>query len=133
MILRDSYDVPQEVASGLHSPAFAKFLRNWFGDTTALTHGELDFTFLQDLTPGELSVARELIRRNLRLKQTHMIMGAAALHDMDAVPILRALLDGESDISRRLTTAGALWKINRDPVFIRCLEEAKSAGGSLAQ
>jgi hypothetical protein len=131
MRLRDSYDVPEDIVSGTHSPAFANFLWNWFGDTTALTHGELDITFLKDLTPGELSVARELIRRNLRLKHNHIIDGAAALHDESAVPILRSMLAEEPTISRRLSIAGALWKINRDPVFIECLEAAKSANDDI--
>jgi hypothetical protein len=129
--LSDSYDVPESVASGHHSPTFSKFLRNWFGDTTALTQGELDITFLSELTPEELSLARELIRRNLRLKHNHVIEGAAALHDLAAAPILHAMLDDESDMSRRLTIAGALWKINRDPVFIKCLQEAKSVRASI--
>jgi hypothetical protein len=127
--LRDSYDIPEDVAAGPHSPAFAKFLWNWFGDTAALTHGELDLTFLSELTPEELSLARELIRRNLALKYNHIIEGASALHDLDAAPTLQKMLREEPDISRRLTMAGALWKINRDPVFIDCLEEAKSRGG----
>jgi hypothetical protein len=55
--LRDSYDVPEDVAAGPHSPAFGKFLWNWFGDTSAVTHGELDLTFLNDLAPEELSLS----------------------------------------------------------------------------
>jgi len=133
MRLSDTYDVPESVASGPHSPAFAKFLRNWFGDTTALTHGELDITFLNDLTSEELSLARELIRRNLKLKYTHIVEGAAALHDPDAVPIMHELLDNEPDMDRQLTIAGALWKINRDPVFIETLRKVRAARPSLFQ
>ena len=29
-------------------------------------------------------------------------------------------------MSRRLTMAGALWKIDRDPIFVDCLHEARS-------
>ena len=115
MRLPDSYDIPEEVARGPHSPAFAKFLSNWFGDTHALTHGELDLTFLEDLTAEELELAQEMVRRNLKLKYTHIIEGAAALHDIAAVPILRAMFNEESDESRRLTIAGALWKLIKDP------------------
>lgn len=126
MRLSDTYNVPESVAAGHHSPAFSKFLRNWFGDATALTHGELDFTFLNDLTSEELSLARVLIRGNLPLRQWHIIEGAAALHDAEAAPILHAMLDKESDQSWRLTISWALWKINRDPIFIECLQQAKS-------
>jgi hypothetical protein len=62
--LRDSYDVPSEVALGSHSRAFGEFLWNWFGDTYRITRGELDLTFLRDLTPEEL-------------EQDHIIEGAA--------------------------------------------------------
>ena len=117
------------MAAGRHSPAFEAFLRNWFGDTWAITHGELDLSFLQELSPDELGTARELIRRNLKLRQTHIIQGAAALRDVEAVPALRAMLDAQEDIGWRLTIAGALWNLVRDPVFITCLEQAKKAGG----
>jgi hypothetical protein len=74
-----------------------------------------------------------LIRRNLRLKRNHIIEGASALRDIDAIPILREMLREETDTSRRLTLAGALWKINRDPAFIECLEEAKSKHSDIFQ
>jgi hypothetical protein len=125
MQLNSSYDLPANVVLGPHSPALSKFLWNWFGDPRALTRGELDLGFLNDLTPEELSLARELIRRNVKLKQNHIIEGAAALRDVEAAPALRAMLDNEADISRRLTIAGALWKIQRDPVFVDCLEQAR--------
>jgi hypothetical protein len=75
MWLSDAYDIPEGVAAGSHSPVFAKFLRSWFADTRAITHGELDIRFLDDLTPEELSLARELIRRNLKTKHSHIIEG----------------------------------------------------------
>lgn len=128
MRLSDTYDVPEEVARGPHSPAFAKFLSNWFGDTTELTHGELDLTFLEDLTAEERELAREMVRRNLKLKYTHIIEGVSALHDVSAVPILQAMFNEESDRSRQLTIAGALWKLVKDSVFIECLERAKTSG-----
>jgi hypothetical protein len=123
--LSDSYDVPDEIAAGPHSPAFESFLRNWFGNPWALTHGELDLSFLEDLSPDELRTARALIRRNLRLGQTHIIQGAAALRDLEAVPILRAMLEAQDDLDRRLTIAGALWNLVRDPIFITCLGQAR--------
>ena len=119
------------MASGPHSPAFEKFLRNRFGDTYALTHGELDITFLNDLTPEELKRAREPIRRNLKLRYLHVIQGASALRDPAAVPILRQLLDKEPDMGWRLTISGALWKINRDPAFLKTSRQVRASQPSL--
>jgi hypothetical protein len=129
--LRDSYDIPEDVAAGPHSQAFATFLWNWFGSTKAAANQAVDLAFLDDLTPEEFSSAKELIRRNLRLKYNHIIWGVSVLHDLDAAPMLRELLREEPDISRRLVMAGALWKLTRDPVFIECLEEAKANHGSI--
>lgn len=123
MRLRDSYDVPEEVARGPHSEAFGKFLYNWFGDTSLVLHGELDFAFLKDLTPEELTLARELIRRNLKLKHCHLFDGVAALRDLDAIPILRAMFQ-END-KWQMTIAHVLWRLNRDPVFVEFLEHQK--------
>lgn len=131
MRFRDSYDVPPELLKEERSRPFRDFLWCWFADPSAVTHGQLDISFLLELSGTELASARELIRRNLKLKQTHIIQGAAALRDMSAVPILREMLDEESDDSRRLVLAGALWNLVRDPVFIACLERAKKKGGSL--
>jgi hypothetical protein len=127
------YDVPEEIASGDHSPAFRRFLWNWFGDTWALTHGELDLSFLDELSADELQMARALIRRNIKLggNHNHIVQGSAALGDLEAVPILRQMLGAEGDQSRRLVLAGALWNLVRDPMFIECLYEAKAQGGRL--
>jgi hypothetical protein len=38
------------------------------------------------------------------------------------------MLDDEPDESLRLLIAGALWKLNKDPVFIECLNRAKKNG-----
>ncbi len=133
MRLLDSYDIPEAVAVGPHSPPFAKFLWNWFGNPMALSRGELNLNFLKDLTPDELSLARQLIRRNLPLKHTSIFQGVEALHDLDAAPILRKMLSQETELSWRLTISGVLWRLNRDPVFIKCLEEAKSIRPSIFQ
>jgi hypothetical protein len=131
--LLDSYDIPESVAAGPHSPAFAKFLWNWFGNPMALSRGELDLTFVNDLTQDELSLARDLIRRNLPVKHTSILQGVEALRDVEAAPILRKMLSEETDLSWRLTISGALWRLNRNPVFIECLKEAKSLRPSIFQ
>lgn len=131
MRLSDTYDLPDDIACGDHSPAFREFLWNWFGDTRALTMGEVDISFLDNLTPQELTVARSLIRRNLGLRYNHIIQGAAALHDVEAAPLLREMLGDEPDESRGLIIAGALWNLVRDPVFVTRLYRAKSKGSRL--
>jgi hypothetical protein len=47
----DSYDIPEALVADPRSPAFEKFLWNWFGNPLALSRRELDITFLKDLTP----------------------------------------------------------------------------------
>jgi hypothetical protein len=99
----------------------------------ALSRGELDLTFLNDLTQDELSLARDLIRRNLPVRHTNIFQGVEALHDEEAAPILRQMLSEETELTWRLTISGALWRLNRDPLFIKCLEEAKSVRPSIFQ
>ena len=59
-----------------------------------------------------------------------MIEGAALLHDIDAVPILHSLLDQQSNLSRRLTIAGSLWKLDQDSRFLDCIAEMIASGSS---
>ena len=65
-------------------------------------------------------MARLLIRSNLKCKRSHIISGTWALGDLEAVPPLRTMFEQEADESRRLLIAGALWKLDKDPVFIKC-------------
>ena len=131
-VVLDCYDIPDQVFQPGRSKAFIQFLRNWFGDSRQLTRHELDLSFLREMGPDETQLARALLRRNLRLRYTHIIEGLAALHDTDAIPKLQEMLAGEPDLSRRLTLAGALWKLGRDPVFIDCLNSmASSDSGTL--
>lgn len=129
MKLRDSIDVPDEVARGPHSPALKTFLWEWFGYGRELMDGALDRIFIKDLTPEELAIARDMVRRNLKLRQDHIIEAVADLNDVDAAPILRTMLAEEPDESRRLVIAGTLWKIARDPAFIEVLNRAKTKPG----
>jgi hypothetical protein len=62
------------------------------------------------------------------LKYNHIIEGTAALNDVGAAPLLRSMLDQEPDLSRRLTIAGALWKLTRDRVFPELLRESVGFG-----
>lgn len=123
MQFRAEYDIPLGLIEEPHSRAFHQFLRYWFIDSRALTSGEVDISFLKNLTVAEAKAAKELLRRNLNLKYSHIIDGSAALGDSDAVPILRSMLAAEKDPSWRLTIAGALWKLTREDSFVRILQQ----------
>jgi hypothetical protein len=43
------------------------------------------------------------------------------------------MLSEETELSWRLTISGALWRLNGDPVFIKCLQEAKFVRPSIFQ
>jgi hypothetical protein len=113
------YDIPakakRECKQG--SPALQAFYRDFFVNATGLIRGEVDLTFLQSLTTKESALAKDLIRRNLKLRYTHIIEGAAALRDQEAVPQLKEMLARESNLSRRLTIAGTLWRLVKDSSF----------------
>jgi hypothetical protein len=125
MTFSTSYELPEQIVERSHSAAFKQFLHHWFVDSMGLSRGEVDLTFLSELNPEELAIAQDLLRRNLGLRYTHIIEGAAALHDVSAAPMLRSMLDEETDVSRQLTIAGALWKLTSDPIFIECLNRMK--------
>jgi hypothetical protein len=129
----DGFDIPAEIAWGPHSPAFRQFLFHWFVDPRGLSRHEVDLAFLGDFTPSELETARELIRRNLHRRYDYLIEGAAALADMNAVPVLKEMLASEAALSRQLTISGALWNLTRDEVFVECLHRMKSAPGIVKQ
>ena len=118
-----SYDLPEELIRKPHSPAFAQFLKYWFVETWPLTRGEVDLAFLQELSPEELAAARQRIRINLRTRHNHIIDGAAALSDLDAVPLLRTMFDDELDESRRRIIGATLWRLTHDPLFRGCTED----------
>jgi hypothetical protein len=128
MWLSDSYDAPQELVDAPHSPTFREFLLTWFGSTVRITFGLPRLTILNDLTPDEITLAQQLVRRNLKCRYIHIINATWALRDTSAAPLLRMMLKDEPDESRRLTIAGALWKLVLDPVFLECLEQAKKSG-----
>jgi hypothetical protein len=69
-----------------------------------------------------------VIRRALKSRHNHIISGTWVLNDLEAVPLLREMLDDEPDESRRLLIVGALWKLHQDPLFIECLHRAKASG-----
>ena len=64
-----SYDIPYDAQpkDGLHSPAYRKFYENFFLDATGLIRHEVDPDFINALTPQETELAKDMIRRNLKL------------------------------------------------------------------
>ena len=127
MWLSDRYDVPQEVVDGPHSPAFREFLLNWFGSHRRVSFDER-LRSANDLAAEEITLAKQLIRQNLKSRHSHIISATWVLGDLDAAPLLSLLLEAEPKESVRLVIAGALWKLNRDPIFIECLKQAKETG-----
>ena len=117
---------PRGLVDDPPSPAFRQFLLNWFGSNRVSFIERLRTA--NNLTLEETAVARQLIQRNLTCGYSHIISGTWVLGDLEAVPLLRAMLDAEPDESRRLVISGALWKLNRDTMFIECLDRAKKSG-----
>ncbi|HHK41251.1 MAG TPA: hypothetical protein ENJ50_02435 [Planctomycetaceae bacterium] len=119
------YDIPTKVTrkSKRGSPALQEFYHHFFVNSTGLIRREVDLSFLHELAPDETAIAKDLIRRNLKLNYAHIIAGAGALRDREAVPQLHSMLARERTLSRRLSIAGALWKIREDPIFLECLRD----------
>jgi HEAT repeat protein len=125
--IRDVYDVPVYARQRTSSEAFKKFLYYWFADTRQLTRDGVEVSFLDDLTLEERELAKDLLRRNLKLRQTHIIEGTALLGDLEAVPLLRDLLAQQSSLSWQLTISGVLWKLVGDPAFPEFLHRMVSS------
>lgn len=85
---------------------------------------------MRALTPQETELAKDLLRRNLKLRYSHIIEGVAEMADVASVPILRAMLAQESDLSWQLTIAGALWKLACDPSLVDCLNRMRTSNDS---
>ncbi len=113
------------------SPVFREFFHQYFVDSRALIRGEVDLAPLTAMRAEEMELARALLRRNLRLRYSHIIDGVAHFGDLSAVPQLRALLEGEQDLSRRLTVARALWRLTSDSAFIALLSEMVASPNSI--
>ncbi len=129
-----TYDIPYEAQpkNGLHSNAYHKFYENFFIDATGLIRREVDLGFIGELSSHETELAKDLIRRNLKLRYVHIIEGVTVLQDHELVAQLSDMFSHESNFSRKLTIAGTLWKLEKDPVFPECLQKmAKSDDDTL--
>lgn len=112
-----TYDIPSSILEERHSKAFQQFFHNWFEEPFGLIRHEVDTGFVDNLTLNERELAIDLLRRNLRLGHAHIIGGIALLDDKASIPILKGMFDETTDTSRKLTIAGSLWKLHKDPVF----------------
>lgn len=124
------YDIPSSVRAGRHSKAFGQFLHHWFVDSFGLQRHEVDLGFLEEMTAAEHELAVDLLRRNLHLGYAHIVEGIAYLNDRNSVPTLKTMLESTSDLSRKLTIAGTLWKLERDPVFPKLIDALIREGSS---
>ena len=125
---KNEYDIPsQMIVKGL-SKAFKLFYHHYFVDSSQLRRREADLVFLDEFTAEELVLARQLIRRNLRLRYVHLIEAVATLNDHDGIPQLRDMLKDEPNLSLRLTITGTLWKLIKDDSFIDCVNEMVVSG-----
>ena len=116
------------------SPAFAEFFHHYFVDPIPLSRGEVRSAGISGLSPDDTALAASLLRRNLRLGYTHIIDGLGLLGDRGAAAQLRALLESERDLSRRLVLARNLWRLDRDAAFPAILSElAASENPTLKQ
>jgi hypothetical protein len=108
------------------------FVEYWLGKgLLGLTRREVDRSFLKTLTRDEKIEVKEIVRRNLPLRQVHWIEVAADLQDAEAIPILKELYAEQTDLSWRLTIAGSLWRLCRDEAFVMCLEEMAASDNSI--
>lgn len=123
----NDYDIPEKLISGSHSEAFSQFMYHWFENSWGLTRGEVSLKFLKLLTDQEREIAKNLLRRNLPLKYTHIIEGIVALEDTESVLVLSEMLAREKDLSRQLVLAGALWKLSKNSVFVEYLHRMKTS------
>ena len=124
------YDIPKKLISGSHSQAFSQFMHHWFRDSWGLSRREVNLKFLEQLTESERELAKNLLRRNLHLKYTHIIEGIAALKDTESIPALREMLAREQDLSWQLTITGTLWKLAKDSSFVECLYRMKESNNA---
>jgi hypothetical protein len=105
------------------SPEFREFYGHYFVNSLGLARREVDLAFLERLDSAERGLAARLLRSNLHLRYTHIIEGFAELRDASAAGELRAMLQDEPDLSRRLTIGRTLWRLERDPSFVALLAE----------
>lgn len=116
------YHVTPELDWRSASPAFHRFIRAFFINTMALSRGELDFRFLEELTPAEVREARRYLLDNLASGHVGIIEGIGLLGDADSAKRLDECLQRQTNLSRRISMGRALYRLRQDPQFPDLLE-----------
>lgn len=115
------------------STAFQDFFTSHFENSKALTRGEVDKYFFNEMTDEELDIAKRIVRDNLDLVYNHLYEAAGDLHDNDALLILYEHLEKAKDLSRQLTIGQAIWKINGDPLYPDLLRKLQNCNNHITK
>ena len=78
------------------------------------------------MTDEEKTLAKRLVRNNLKLRQVHLFQAAGELKDEQALPVLYEQLKSNSDLSWLLIIGQAIWKINGDKIYIELLRKLQN-------
>ena len=119
------YFIDIDPKSNSFSTAFNDFYKNHFVDAFGLSRGDVDTYFYNAMSTDEKEIAKRLIRQNLKLRQAHLFKAAGLLKDVEALPILYEQLNGNSDLSWRLTIGQAIWRLNCDEIYADLLRQLK--------
>jgi len=125
-LLFTRYDVPKSSIAGEVSTAFTRFVTDVF--VYQGRDGPIDAASVAGLSPSEVELAKDLIRRNLHLGYSHLLQAAAALQDQGAVPQLEALLAQAGDLGRRVGIARSLLTITGDRKYEQAVREWEELG-----
>ena len=91
------YNIDIDLNSSDYSKAFNEFYSAHFINSFALTRGDIDTSFFNEMTNAEKEIAKRLIRQNLKLRQTHLFTASGQLKDNEALPILYEQLNNNPD------------------------------------
>ena len=106
------------------SKEFKDFYFNHFVEPYGLSRNEVDTSFFKKMSTNELEISKDLIRKNLHLKYSHLFKASGELKDEKALPILYKFLNIETDLSWKLTIGRAIWRINNDNLYEKTINES---------
>ncbi|RZK01780.1 MAG: hypothetical protein EOO46_19260 [Flavobacterium sp.] len=121
--METSYQIDIDPNSEQFSQAFKDFYHNHFVNNYGLARREVDTSFFVTMTDKEKEIAKQLIRNNLKLRQTHLFRAVGELKDEQALPILYDQLNSNTDLSWLLSIGQAIWRINGDKLYLKLLRK----------